>query len=180
MKNLLVSLALALFIPISSLAVSLDELQSTPNRYIKMAEDVQSTSYLDIDSITSIRYSPPYYTLQADEYIIRFTHDVIIQTTSVYNYDYNRSFHSLMVKAFKDYPTYTKAQILNLLIAQMQDDTGILYSITKANLYNFDGQFVASRDTNLKNKKVLFSTNSHHVANFIFKKYYDLEFVPGF
>lgn len=63
-KHLLVaSLIPSSLAPLIASAISLNELQSDPNRYIVIDEDKTYTIYIDSNSIESIRYYPPYYTM---------------------------------------------------------------------------------------------------------------------
>ncbi len=64
-KHLLVaSLIPSSLAPLIASAISLNELQSDPNRYIVIDEDKTYTIYIDSNLIESIRYYPPYYTMQ--------------------------------------------------------------------------------------------------------------------
>ena len=179
MRNLLLAILLAVSIPLSSWAISLNEIQSAPEKYIQLSEDAENTFYLDANSITSIRYSPPYYTLQGEVYIVGYTRGLIAQHTMIFNYDYNRSFNSLMSEVIKTYPTYTNTQLLDMIEARMKNNSGILFSCNKIDYYHFDGQFIKSSNPNIQGYKILYASGFQHIANSMFKKYYDLEFIPG-
>lgn len=63
MRLLLLNILFLLwFIPISALAISLEELQNNTDSYVKILEGKPGTVYVDVNSIHSLRYAPPYYT----------------------------------------------------------------------------------------------------------------------
>ena len=64
MKKILLLLLGLILIPFSAFAISLSEIQSDPGRYVKVAEGQTTTMYVDSYSIQSLRYAPPYYTIQ--------------------------------------------------------------------------------------------------------------------
>lgn len=64
MKKILLLLLGLILIPFSAFAISLSEIQSDPGRYAKVAEGQTTTMYVDSYSIQSLRYAPPYYTIQ--------------------------------------------------------------------------------------------------------------------
>lgn len=67
MQKFIVTILFLILMPFYSWAVSLEELQSNPERYIKMNESQSDINYMDVESIQSLRYEPPYYTLQGDQ-----------------------------------------------------------------------------------------------------------------
>ena len=64
MKKILLLLPGLILILFSAFAISLSEIQSDPGRYVKVAEGQTTTMYVDSYSIQSLRYAPPYYTIQ--------------------------------------------------------------------------------------------------------------------
>lgn len=57
-----------------------------------MVKENQSCAvYVDTNSIQSLRYSPPYYTLKGDTYIVTYANESIYKYNTAFNYDYNKS-----------------------------------------------------------------------------------------
>lgn len=122
MKKLLLTFLflLVLTIPLSVLAISLDELQSNPNKYVNIHESQSASDYVDIDSIQAIRYAPPYYTMKAKCYLVSYDYTRIMHSTLMINYDYNRTLKTLVSKYKNDYPSMPPYQLTILVIKEME------------------------------------------------------------
>lgn len=57
--------------------------------YVQISKNIESAVFVDNDSISVIRYAPPYYVIQCDERIHSFTMGKWAQITSQYLYDYD-------------------------------------------------------------------------------------------
>lgn len=170
---------LILLIPSSVTAISIDELQNAPNRYIVLSETSTGTHYIDINSIKSIRYAPPYYSMQATIYCVLYNISAISEEVSHFNYDYNRSFDTLVKETIKIQPDYTNEQIYDIVLSKSRYDSGIYYNSSATNFYDFNGQYITKGSPEY-NKKVSLGTVLYHAANYIFEKYYNEQFFPGF
>ena len=70
MQKIMVIMLFWLLMPFYSWAISLEEIQSHPERYVKMDESLSCINYIDAESIHSLRCDPPYYTLLGDVYYV--------------------------------------------------------------------------------------------------------------
>ena len=79
MKKLLLTILCVLICPLAVSAVN----------YVQISKNIESAVFVDNDSISVIRYAPPYYVIQCDERIHSFTMGKWAQITSQYLYDYD-------------------------------------------------------------------------------------------
>lgn len=79
MKKLLLTILCVLLCPLAVNAVN----------YVQISKNIDSAVFVDNDSISVIRYAPPYYVIQCDERIHSFTMGKWAQMTSQYLYDYD-------------------------------------------------------------------------------------------
>lgn len=177
MKKFLIALFLLLIMPFPAFAISLTELQSNPDRYIVYAETPLETIYIDINSIKSIRYAPPYYTMQAKIFFVAYDLKFILEEESSYNYNYNRSFETLIKKQSQLNPSGNVNQIIGLAKYEAEKDSGIIISNLTKNIYDFNGTYFNSGNPRY-GIKAEFLSNVYRMANFIFKKYYSIQFWP--
>ena len=178
MKRFLLTFLLVLMIPLSASAISLDELQSNPDKYTKIYEAENGTMYIDSESIKSIRYAPPYYTLQVKDYYVLYNLNCIQQSISTYNYDYNKNCATLTKKYAALYPSYSSKQIIDLVLAESKKDSGVIVTSVDINCYEFDGTFITTGKP-IYSQEVPFWTNLCYSADSVFKKYYGISFTTG-
>lgn len=62
----------------------------TQDKYVKVYEDMTSSIYLNMESPTVTRYSPPYYIIQGEMITDDFSTDTIRVCISNYFYDYDK------------------------------------------------------------------------------------------
>lgn len=79
MKKILLTLVCALLFPLCASAVN----------YVQISANMESAAFVDNDSISVIRYAPPYYVIQCDERFHDFGEGAWYQATTQYLYDYN-------------------------------------------------------------------------------------------
>lgn len=91
MQKIMVIMLFWLLMPFYSWAISLEEIQSHPERYVKMDESRSCINYIDAESIHSLRCDPPYYTLLGDVYYVGRSDNLIFKVTEIFCYDYQRS-----------------------------------------------------------------------------------------
>ena len=91
MQKIMVIMLFWLLMPFYSWAISLEEIQSHPERYVKMDESRSCINYIDAESIHSLRCDPPYYTLLGDVYYVGRSDNLIFKVIEVFCYDYQRS-----------------------------------------------------------------------------------------
>ena len=87
MKRLFLFFFLLLSIPFHTSAISLQEIQNNPQQYQMIYQNAEYALFVDSDSIESLRYSPPYYTLKCTAYHVDYLQDVIDLFTININYD---------------------------------------------------------------------------------------------
>lgn len=177
MKKLIVLLFVLLSIPLSCSAISLSELQSNSERYKNIAETPNGGLYIDTNSIKSLRYTPPYYTMQAKSYITLYNISVILEDTVTYNYDYTRSFDYLIKKVNKENPSMPNQEKEKLLLHEVTINCGINSSFIDRSSYKFTGEFITAIE-NEYDKKINYRSGSFAAANYIFKKVYNQDFIP--
>ena len=171
MKRMITISFMLLLIPLSCSAISLEELQSNPEQYEKIIEAPSGTIYLELNSIKSLRNSPPYYTLQAKVYSVLYDTVAIAESTRFFNYDDNRSTLSLLNKIVEENSKRSFSEQNNMLLTELEKDCGMSYSDETVKYYKFNGEF-AGTGTPLYSQKIKYNTNIAFVASCAFKQYY--------
>lgn len=64
-------------------------LDDNPNRYVKLDTTPKSTVYVDTSSINVIRYEPPYYVIQVNDYFVNYEYGIIKLCVDQYFYNYS-------------------------------------------------------------------------------------------
>ena len=142
MKKILLLLLGLILIPFSAFAISLSEIQSDPGRYVKVAEGQTTTMYVDSYSIQSLRYAPPYYTIQGKIYYVSYTGNCIEKSTVIFNYDYDRSSVNLRKDLMPNNPYITDADRGNALWNEIKANTGIKFTETDVYTYSLSGDYI--------------------------------------
>ena len=178
MKRLLAALIPLALAPLSTFAISLSEIQDNPQKYIKVVEDANAAFYVDVDSIKSLRYSPPYYTLQCSMLLVAYDANRILDFTETFNYDLKKSPGT----RYRTYETsnsaYTEEQILKMAWNDAKNDCGVIFSSAAGNFYDFDGAFLRESPP-LRAEKAELGSNIYICADFMFNKYYGIDFTTG-
>ena len=143
-KRLLATLFPLVFMPYMIFAISLGTIQNNPSQYEKVFENATFTAYVDPNSIESLRYSPPYYTLKAKFYHIDYSEDRILEFNIVFDYDYNYSLETMSKKIIKDYPYYSEAEKIKLIIQSMYKNSGMTLCINKIRVETLDGSYIGT------------------------------------
>ncbi len=191
MKKLL-ALSAALFLtPLSTLAISLSDIQSNPDQYVLVSQDSESACYVDSYSIDSIRYEPPYYAMNGTVYLVLYSSNSILRYTVTETYDYNRCSKSLYVAERKAHPNASKQYIFDLMLKEMQMNNGLTSYTQSTDIWDLDGNFLVSLSSDdmytLDNiysvspvSQCTLNSPSYHVANYMFFKGYNEYFGPRF
>lgn len=87
MRKILLFLLLCIIIPSSCFANYFDD---RPWQYICYQNDIQYKSYIDMNSVSVIRYDPPYYTIDATTYTFDYVNQFGLVKVNRYFYDYNK------------------------------------------------------------------------------------------
>ena len=174
-KRLLATLFPIVFMPYMIFAISLSTIQNNPSQYEKVFENATFTAYVDPNSIESLRYSPPYYTLKAKYYQISYSQEKILEFNVVFDYDYNYSLETISKKIIKDYPYYSDDEKVKLLIQSMDKNSGMTCCINEAHGWTLDGSDAGTRYPYHRTKCGTRSI-AYKLGLCIFSKYYDRPF----
>ena len=178
MKRLLTALTPLVLAPLSAFAISLSEIQDNPQKYVRISEDAHAASYMDVGTIKSIRYNPPYYTLQCRVILISYNSNRIMDFTNTFNYDYSKNLETRYLAYRSSHPSYTPDQRFDLAMADVEKESGVTFNTSNRSIYNFDGKFLYD-SPQTSAKKAMFGSNVYICADLVFKKYYGIDFTAG-
>lgn len=159
MKQLFLFFFLLLSIPFHTSAISLAELQDNPQQYQMIYQNAECAIFVDSDSIESLRYSPPYYTLKCTTYCIDYLRDVIALFTININYNISHQYFT---------PNKRKMSELGIYISNHLEDRRSLNGNSQPSSPFFD------------NTDCAINSPTYHVANYLFYKAYDEYYGPRF
>lgn len=159
MKRLFLFFFLLLSIPFHTSAISLDELQDNPQQYQMICQNAECAIFVDSDSIESLRYSPPYYTLKCTVYWVNYLQDAIGLFTININYDISHQYFT---------PPKRKMSELGIYSSRHYEDNWYL-----------NGNYQSS-DSFFNNRNCDIGSPNYHVANYLFYKAYDEYYGPQF
>lgn len=137
-----------LLMPFYSWAISLEDIQSHPERYVKMDESRSCINYIDAESIHSLRCDPPYYTLLGDVYYVGRSDNLIFKVTEVFCYDYQRSRRELAKSIQLRDRNISYDQLNKAIFKELIQNTGIVGSVISEKAYNTAGTFLQDVATN--------------------------------
>lgn len=176
MKKLLFALLLTTMVPLSTFAVSLSELQTNTNRYTKVFEEYNYTVYVEDNTIQSLRYAPPYYTIKCTYYIAGYSSNYIFEIPSTFNYNYNRNKNHIFSTVIK---SSTSDQIDKNLVNEAMINSGMQYGLTTYKYYNLAGDYLGDANSN-KTGNCEPNSAPYAVANYLFEKCYNEKFAFDF
>ena len=174
-KRLLATLFPIVFMPYMIFAISLGTIQNNSSQYEKVFENAAWTAYVETNSIESLRYSPPYYTLKAKYYQISYSQEMIYEFNIVFDYDYNYSLETMTKKIVKDYPYYSVDEKSKLLLQSMDKNSGMTCCINKSHLWTLDGSAVGTTSPYHRTKCIPGSM-FYEAGLYMFFKYYNKPF----
>lgn len=173
-----------LLVPIASFAISLNKLQNTPSKYVKVGTTQEWDVYVVDDSTQVLRESPPYYTLGCKAYLIYYKEFSILDFSLIVNYDYKRSGRTIaktIALRHKDDETKNIEQIKKEIERELTSpDIGMKSTITMYGVYAFDGQLELGTQEGYvgeKNRLVQWGSAEYIIANYLFNKYYHERFL---
>ena len=181
MKKLLAALAFAVLGPLTSLAISIDEVNNNPERYKKLFENADGIVYVDTNSVESLRYSPPFYTMRGDTYLASYNRDFIARVTLTVDYDYKQSGDSLAQKV----DTQNKQKIISKeqrqrqIILEIMKNSGMICSRTNIIGWHIDGTS-PMKMKEAYNEPVTLKNWIYIPANYLFYQYYEQPFQLDF
>lgn len=173
MKKFIIAFLLLASIHATAFSISLDELQNAPEQYVMVKENQSCAVYVDTNSIQSLRYSPPYYTLKGDTYIVTYANESIYKCNTVYNYDYNKSSEELIKQIRRQYGNLYGKPLYDKMWEVVKVDSGITVSeIENSCVYKLDGTLI-TRWPAQREVKIPIMSPASFAANYIFYKYYN-------
>lgn len=189
-KKILHLCSIAILIPFHTLAISLNELQSNPERYAIASKDVSlsTTCYTDLRTIKVLRYSPPYLTLQAKLYLVSYDRNTILENLAIFHYDTTRSFTALSLNQLKlsglqgspDLTQNDGRKILATVTEEAKENSGIaINTFPLKNVYSLDGTFKNSFQTQAENSRptmTIYDSNGYRIGVFIYGVIYSPPF----
>lgn len=178
MQKIMVIMLFWLLMPFYSWAISLEEIQSQPERYVKMDESRSCINYIDAESIHSLRCDPPYYTLLGDVYYVGRSDNLIFKVTEVFCYDYQRSRRELAKSIQLRDRNISYDQLNKAIFKELIQNTGIVGSVISEKAYNTAGTFLQDVPTNkFRNNKIILNAPNSHDADYMFYRYYGQHFL---
>lgn len=173
MKKFIIAFLLLASIHATAFSISLDELQNAPDQYVKVKENQSYAVYVDPNSIQSLRYSPPYYTLKGDIYIVAYANGSINECNTIFNYDYDKSSKELIKQIRRRYGNLSGKPLYDKMWEVVEVDSGITGSqIENSCIYKLDGTLI-TRWPALREVKIPIMSPLSFAANYIFYKYYN-------
>lgn len=159
-------------VPFLTFAASWSDLLND-KRYEKVYSDSYATYYVDLYSIKSLKYNPPHYTLQADEYVVTIEQPVIMKKTLYIDYDYNRSVEKIMNYFVERNVQYSQGFSGDDLVKELMRDSGMIANSSYEELYTLNGDYILTVPSKLKNHKVENMSPLSFAADCMFYKYYN-------
>lgn len=171
MKKICTALFLAFSSPLSAFAISLADIQNTPERYETVTNQQGCTYYVDNSTFKGIKTMPPYSAIECIYYKVDSINKSIIETPTTFSYDSNRDGSYIL-----HIGTYGPiSSMVERMEAELMRDPGIQYSSDGIKCYDFDGTFKNSpRPTPFR--KCIFKSPEFLIGNFIYEKYYGKRF----
>ena len=169
MLRLLLIPIILILIPLTSHAVSLNDIHNNPNQYTLVYSDEKIEEYVDTNSIKAIRYAPPYYVINANTLLVSYQHNIIMQTDETFFYNYDNNIRTLLKSGM------SKQELAN----RINMDTGLKYKVNSTSAFNFDGSsFMPTEILHQEPEIPGFLSPVYHSAMFAFYKTYNLYFNP--
>lgn len=159
MKRSFLFFFLLLSIPFHTSAISLQEIQNNPQKYQMVAQDSKYALFVDSDSIESLRYSPPYYTLKCTTYLVNYLRGRILSSTKNISYDIS----------YRDF-NHRKRKISEL---------GIYISNHYEDIWSLNGNYHLYEPKS-DNSDCDINSPVYQVANYLFYKTYNEYYGPQF
>lgn len=175
-KRLLATLFPIVFMPYMIFAISLSTIQNNPSQYKRVFENAAFTAYVETNSIESLRYSPPYYTLKSKLYVVSYSGNNILDYTIAIDYDYNYSLESMIKKIHKDYSDYSNKEKGRLLLQSTLENSGMAYDSNEVHAWTLDGSDIGILPLPSSRTKCIPGSIFYEAGLYMFFKYYDRPF----
>lgn len=175
-RKVLTILFTILIIPITTFAISLADLKNNPDRYKYVGETPDMAIYIDMNSVNSLRYSPPYYTLRGDSYEVYYTKNSIVRYSIIANYNYYYSYVStskrIIEQMNRNKETMDKNVFYKRLNDQLSNNTGMKETSIHMTIWNIQGELLYD-DADNKEIVLPYRSIGYFTAEEFFHKYYN-------
>lgn len=148
LKKCIFLVAILTSVSLISNAISLYELQHSDQYKLVYSANTKDI-YINLSSVQSLRYNPPYYTLKYQMYLVDYNDSTISLSNFISNYNYNFSIEgiaesqNLYELSFNDAKPY--------LIKAKRKDSGIKGSFQIDKLYDLEGRLRMDFDVLVNN-----------------------------
>lgn len=161
----------------ASFAISLDELQNSP-QFWRERHDSSSDIYLDLNSIQNTLYNPPKYTLKFKVYTVDKKENIIADGEIIADYDYNKSIEGIIKRNNLAKMPYTSEKVKSTVKKAKLKDSGIVNSLKVSAIYDFNGKEIYSGNPikTAENIKVDATSSGYILSVKAFKQYYKVTF----
>lgn len=178
-KKIIVALFVFLSMQVTAFAVSLNELDNNPQKYVKVFETRSYALTVDATSINIVRETPPYYTLQANEYLVDYASATIAQYQLTVTYDYQRSTQELIKLINAQTPKITEKLFWERYVEESVANCGMTYSSNISYVYDFNGRVKHDHPSYREkyNQRIRAGSDIFDVSNYMFKKQYGVYFL---
>lgn len=157
-----------------SYAVSLYDLQHS-NQYKLVYSTNTQDLYMNLSSVQSLRYNPPYYTLKYQAYLVDYNDSTITLSDFIANYNYNYSIEGIAKKQRLYELSFNEAK--PYLISAKRKESGINGSFKLDKVYDLDGRidsdFSSLDDNNYATADYVYAGPFYKVAAYAFEKAYN-------
>lgn len=176
-RSLLLACILGSFSLISN-AVSLYDLQHS-EQYKLLDSSDSNDFYMNLSSVQSLRYNPPYYTLKYQTYLINYNNSSITSADFIANYNYNQSIEGI-VKS-QNLLMLSSDEAKSYLKKAKFKDSGITGTYKLNKVYEFDGSVkvdfaILNNDNRYEKVEYSYANPLYIGAAYAFKKAYNIIF----
>ena len=180
MRKILHLCGIAILIPFSVLAISLDEIQNNPDKFTSVFSNQLAELFVNRDSLKIIRYAPPYYVIEGTYFLVSYHSNFIMESTISISYDYNKSAGTRFLEAMDSFPDYNLERMWNeVVVPQLMADSGLIASDEIVQNFDLTGTPLTSK-TKMKSllglEPIPAGSPLWYVGNYFFEKCYNINF----
>lgn len=185
-KTIFSLLSVCMLVAFPSQAISFTELQNDPQTYMPFLGETRNV-YLQTNSISIVRYEPPFYILGATIIICDFEKDLIAVTPIRFSYDYRRSNEEILKtlpesirnkKVDREHALEAMKEIGDILQEQKLKNSGVSFSYYSGSTgYDLDGNFFGENTEGDQSfRPCKYNSRYYWVAVTAFDKIYNTRF----
>ena len=174
LKKCIFLVAILTSVSLISNAISLYDLQHS-NQYKLVYSTNTQDLYMNLSSVQSLRYNPPYYTMKYQVYLVDYNHSTITLSDFIANYNYNYSIEGIAQKQRLYELSFNEAK--PYLISAKRKEPGITGSFKLDKVYDLDGRididFSILDDNNYTTADYVYAGPFYKAAAYAFEKAYN-------